>query len=746
MSLTFLTPLMLAGAVLVAAPIILHLVMRQQPKHLIFPALRFIRLRNDSNKRRLKLRHLLLLALRCGAIVFLALALARPSVQSAGFLGDQEAPVAAALVFDTSPRMQYRHQNQTRLQVAQEVAARILTELPKESDVAVIDSRTTAAAFSIDAAIARQRIERLTAAAGAQTLPEMCLEALRLVHESSKGRKEIYVFTDLGRAAWSAESAKRLTNKLADDKDVAIYVIDVGVSDPQNISLGDLRLSSDSLSSNTPLRLETDLAAVGTAGEDRTIALDVIDAAGQPQRRDQTTVKPSADQPQPVEFQLGGLELGTHQGTVRILGEDSLAADDVRYFTANVHSPWKVLIAAPKPDLQNAATLAEQLAPAASRQTGQARFECQIIPLDQLAGTSLDEQSAVCLVDPPPLADAVWESLAKFVERGGGLAIWVGKNAQPAGNAIGDFNSAAASRLMPGKLARVWRHQDTFLAPRDYQHPVLSRFRSIAGSVPWQEYPVECFWQLSDLASGANTIVSYSNGQSALVERAVGKGRVLVLTTPISADASETDLWNQLVVGSQSWPFFMLTNEMLLYLAGSGDQQLNYPAGQSVVIHLPDNERQMIFSLRTPEGEEYPQTVDQKSGTITVSTTQSPGNYLLRAGGSQSGVRRGFSVNIPASSTDLARLGREDLTAILGDGRYRLSRGVAEIQRDVNLGRAGHELYPLLIILVALALGLEHLLANKFYRRDAQADGPSARSLTAAIAKETEKEQTVSAA
>ena len=69
MCLTFLTPLMLAGAVLVAAPIILHLMMRQQPKHLMFPALRFIRQRNDANKRRLKLRHLLLLALRCAVIV-----------------------------------------------------------------------------------------------------------------------------------------------------------------------------------------------------------------------------------------------------------------------------------------------------------------------------------------------------------------------------------------------------------------------------------------------------------------------------------------------------------------------------------------------------------------------------------------------------------------------------------------------------------------------------------------------------
>src|SRR3972149_1759256 len=81
MSLSFLTPLMLAGAALVAAPIILHLVMKQQPKHLVFPALRFIQRREDANRRQLRLRHLLLLLLRCCAIVFLALAMARPSLR-----------------------------------------------------------------------------------------------------------------------------------------------------------------------------------------------------------------------------------------------------------------------------------------------------------------------------------------------------------------------------------------------------------------------------------------------------------------------------------------------------------------------------------------------------------------------------------------------------------------------------------------------------------------------------------------
>ena len=61
---TFIHPLLLGGLVLVGIPIVLHLIMRQQPKHLIFPAFRFLQLRHRTNQRKLRLRHLLLLALR----------------------------------------------------------------------------------------------------------------------------------------------------------------------------------------------------------------------------------------------------------------------------------------------------------------------------------------------------------------------------------------------------------------------------------------------------------------------------------------------------------------------------------------------------------------------------------------------------------------------------------------------------------------------------------------------------------
>ena len=74
---------LLTGGMFVAIPVVLHLIMRQRPKQIVFPALRFIQQRRIANQRRLQLRHWLLLALRCGAIGLVALALARPSVASA---------------------------------------------------------------------------------------------------------------------------------------------------------------------------------------------------------------------------------------------------------------------------------------------------------------------------------------------------------------------------------------------------------------------------------------------------------------------------------------------------------------------------------------------------------------------------------------------------------------------------------------------------------------------------------------
>src|SRR5262245_51014554 len=93
-AMTFIHPLLLGGLLLLGLPIVIHLIMRQQPKHLLFPALRFLKLQQRTNQRKLRLRHLLLLLLRMLLIALMCLALARPRLFSdrlRNFLGSDQA-------------------------------------------------------------------------------------------------------------------------------------------------------------------------------------------------------------------------------------------------------------------------------------------------------------------------------------------------------------------------------------------------------------------------------------------------------------------------------------------------------------------------------------------------------------------------------------------------------------------------------------------------------------------------------
>ena len=78
-------PLLLLGLVLAGIPVILHLMLRAQPKKLLFPALRLIQHRRKQNVQRLRLRHILLMALRILAIALLVFGIARPKVPAGDY-------------------------------------------------------------------------------------------------------------------------------------------------------------------------------------------------------------------------------------------------------------------------------------------------------------------------------------------------------------------------------------------------------------------------------------------------------------------------------------------------------------------------------------------------------------------------------------------------------------------------------------------------------------------------------------
>ncbi len=435
------------------------------------------------------------------------------------------------------------------------------------------------------------------------------------------------------------------------------------------------------------------------------------------------TVQFDADGTGRAEFRLGGLETGIHQGCVKIAGEDALAVDDTRWFTVDVQPARKVLLAAPEPAADYALFLSEAIAPHALRLKGTAAFQCETIPLPSLLKKTLAEYAAVCLLDPGPLAEDVWRQLAEYASAGGGVAVFLGRNAQP----VDSFNQPAAQRVLPGKLLRESR-AEAYLAPEHLEHALLARFRPLESSIPWDVFPVYKHWILGPLADGANVVIPYANRDPALVDRPIARGRAVVLTTPVSDAASQRDPWNMLPTGEEPWPFVMLANEMLHYLAGSS--RMNYLAGETALVRMPADQHHTIFSLLPPVGDPIRQAVDERENVILVTGTDEVGHYRLSAGGAAEGTHLGFSVNLPADVSRLQRADADEIKAVFGNTPYRVARSREEIVRDVNFGRVGRELYPTLIVLLVIVLAAEQLLANRFYRPGSQRSVSAAAEFT----------------
>jgi len=103
---SFLFPLYLLGAAAIAVPILLHLRKRPPKEHIPFSSLMFLEKSPERLTRRTKLERILLLALRCLAILLLALAFGRPFLNSGRLISTEESITRAVILVDRSASMQ----------------------------------------------------------------------------------------------------------------------------------------------------------------------------------------------------------------------------------------------------------------------------------------------------------------------------------------------------------------------------------------------------------------------------------------------------------------------------------------------------------------------------------------------------------------------------------------------------------------------------------------------------------------
>src|SRR5262249_56783072 len=103
----FLNPFFLLGAVLTGVPVLVHLVRRTRARREPFPSLMFLRKIEQKTIRRRTIRNWLLLALRCLALLFLALAFARPYLPALVSSANSDQKRASVILIDVSYSMRY---------------------------------------------------------------------------------------------------------------------------------------------------------------------------------------------------------------------------------------------------------------------------------------------------------------------------------------------------------------------------------------------------------------------------------------------------------------------------------------------------------------------------------------------------------------------------------------------------------------------------------------------------------------
>src|SRR3954454_1003199 len=128
---SFLLPSLLGFLVLSSVPIIIHLLNRRRFMRIDWAPMKYLKLTIKTNRRRLRIEQLILLALRTLAIIVLIAAIARPVLSSTGlgaWLSGRNR-MSRVLVIDDSMSMGYQVDRRSAFDSGKEVMAEIVRKI-----------------------------------------------------------------------------------------------------------------------------------------------------------------------------------------------------------------------------------------------------------------------------------------------------------------------------------------------------------------------------------------------------------------------------------------------------------------------------------------------------------------------------------------------------------------------------------------------------------------------------------------
>lgn len=721
----FLNPWMLLGMAGVAAPLIIHLLNRFRRREVDWAAMELLRSAMVERSRQVQLEDLLLLILRCLAVLLIAFAMSRPTLPVGGsFMGGADVGVVVAI--DASYSTAHRSGVEDRFSRAIRQTQDILRTVTPGTPVTVVLMGDRPQTLYRNMGYEEHRLNKILQEA--RPLPERLnldrsLEQVSaLVDELKAPQKECYLVSDSQGLTWGrpSDSARRWMQDLGQKS--RLYYVGIGAEGSENVALTRLEMVSGSTRRGRIGRYVAEVQNTGrqpqTAVEvtlllnDRPVDRRVIETLGAGERR---------SVPLFARFESAGA-----MRIVAKLGPDSLTTDNERYAAAAVREQVRVLLVDGGGLLggrlgQNSTDfLARALQPKSGDVSNSLKVET--VSWTEVSASRLAEYDVVVLVNLADIRHELAGALRQFVTQGGGLVVFPGdKLSEP-----GLLNAKLADKdapLLPARFTERTRRKapggraasSWSLAPMAEHR--LSNLMLLMPAQLLGEARVEQLYKVEPLDGAVGLIKTAEDDLPILLEKTVGRGKVLQFTT--SADRT----WANLAIH----PLFpMLVNEAVAWMT-TPNEGSSFQVGEPLVIATPANTTAVSVNLRNPQGKIDVlslQTPDANGRRVArFEEPTSPGFYEADLGMGESKL---LAVNVDSAESEIAPLAGEALAEALATLPITLLNGGGDLAQRIREHRIGKELWRYLLLLALAVLAAEQWLAHRFGRRLSAQQSPSA--------------------
>jgi len=714
---------MLIGLAGAALPVIIHLLNRRRGEVIDWGAMQFLELGRRA-RRRIRLTELLLMLARMVLLALVALALARPfwsraaSADNAALPGiGQSLPSRdVVLIIDGSESMERQLGGTTPFALAVEWARRYVRQCRPGDSVALLVAGDRVRRLldppvfdhtKVDAALAEIATPR-----GSSDLPAALAESFRILERTENPARDVIVLTDGQRHAWRPGELARWGLLRALHARLAVsprlWSVDFtggNAALAPNGSVGPLVVARTRVTPGLPIDVSTTVENAGPGPLSRTAELSVDGLTVPGSAQSVGPIPPGGRAP--LSFRTSLSAPGSHLLTVRLLGGDLLPGDDSSECPIEVDSAFPVLLVNGEPGALpfsgETDFLRAALAPSGD-DTPQVRV--RVVSPRALSPQALMGQRAVVLANVDRLAPEQTASLGGFIEAGGGLLFAPGDRTDPTA-----FNETGwmAARLEGERGNLEDQKPIAHPSPRTFTGPLMSIF-SQGDTPPLAEADFFAYRVLAP-AAGAVTAARLDTGDPWVISRPFGRGRVVVISTAIDAEAGTLPV---------NPDFVPLAHEWILYLAGGGGSPIVRPGEPLSFALAPRLVRDRSeLSIQTPGG-----TIARARVEMGQSTAQARFDDT-----SESGIYRLVLPDPPGGFlyASVTRDGREsDMTPLEAAEAQKLSEGwpltfeqhpvrlIARLFAAVSGGK--HEVWRLLIIAALAGLCLEIYLTRRLVR------------------------------